>query len=104
MNRVLIVAGLGRCGSSLMMQMLQRGGMKCAGEFPAFEMPETNHCSISREWLSQFSGGAVKILDPHLCTIENTPAVVLWLSRDHWHQAKSQIKFFMMRSEEQTSE
>lgn len=98
--RIVIVAGLGRCGSSLMMQMLQAGGMKCAGEFPAFELPETNHQAIRTEWLEQFQGGAVKILDPHYCPVvpDFPPAVMLWMTRDFYHQAKSQMKFALMLS------
>lgn len=36
-QQTIVVAGLGRCGSSLMMQMLNAGGVSCLGESPGFE-------------------------------------------------------------------
>lgn len=90
---VLVVAGLGRCGSSLMMQMLQAGGMPCCGEFPAFELCE-HHREYPTEWWHQWHGKAVKLLDPHYSPIPNdVHYVTLWMRRDFYQQAKSQLKF-----------
>ena len=34
------VCGHGRCGSSMVMQMLDAGGFPCFGEYPAYEPEE----------------------------------------------------------------
>ena len=47
----LLVAGLGRCGTSLMMQMLAAAGLPCVGEFPAYEVPELNHRKPPLAWV-----------------------------------------------------
>lgn len=90
---VVLVAGLGRCGSSLMMQMLQAGGMPCCGDFPAFEVHEHRR-EYPSEWWHQWHGKAVKLLDPHYSSLPNdVHFVTIWLRRDFYQQAKSQIKF-----------
>jgi hypothetical protein len=38
---VIVVAGLGRCGTSLVMQMLAAAGLPCVGSFPDFEDDRT---------------------------------------------------------------
>lgn len=89
---IVIVAGLGRCGSSLMMQMLSAAGLRCAGEYPAFEPNEADRDRISGRWLSRFE--AVKILDPQRRRLPSgLNAIVLWLDRDVFQQAASQVKF-----------
>lgn len=90
---VIIVAGLGRCGSSMTMQMLYAAGIICVGQRPAFE---DDHClqRIEAKWLSQQSGRAVKILDPQRVGIpRGVDCAIIWLDRDAKEQAKSQIKF-----------
>lgn len=78
------------------MQMLAAGGMKCAGDFPAYEPPETNHGAMPEGWLWQWRGAAVKLLDPHYSPVEKgIPCAVIWMSRNLKQQAKSQIKFAM---------
>lgn len=91
---VIIVSGLARCGTSLTMQMLHSCGLRCAGEYPAFEAPETETVgrgSIRPEWLLQFD--AVKVLDPHRAPFPGINAMVIWLDRDIYQQASSQVKF-----------
>ena len=39
-DTILLICGHGRCGSSLVMQMLAAGGVKCAGKYPDFEPDE----------------------------------------------------------------
>lgn len=95
---ITIVAGFGRCGSSLIMQMLEAGGMPCAGEYPAFEDEHTGGeffegAELDRAWLSQMSGHAIKILDPHRGRIPVGDYHLVWCSRDQREQAKSQAKF-----------
>lgn len=90
----IIVAGMGRCGSSLLMQMLSSAGVKCLGEFPAFEPDET---SMSRDPASllKMGGTAMKILGPHRDAPKwrRFDAKIIWLNRDVKEQARSQVKF-----------
>lgn len=87
MDRPIVVSGFGRCGSSLVMQMLSAGGVQCLGRHPAFE---------SREVVCP--GQAVKILDPQRGA-EALPypipdgARVIWIDRDPSEQARSLAKF-----------
>ena len=90
---LIIVSGLSRCGTSLVMQMLQAGGVAVTGEYPAFELVEfTGPRELS--FLQKFKGHGVKIIDPHLFDWRGVPELkVIWLDRDPAEQAKSQIKF-----------
>jgi hypothetical protein len=96
MSYITIVAGFGRCGSSLVMQMLEAGGMPVTGNWPAFE---DERCSvvngrIDRDWLKTIPGHAIKVLDPQLIALPlDLSYRVIWCDRDHDEQAKSQIKF-----------
>lgn len=94
---VTIVSGFGRCGSSLVMQMLDAGGMRCAGIFPSFEDAAVTPGAVSTinaEWFAEQRGGAVKVLDPHICRPPNgVPIRAIWLDRDHRDQAASHAKF-----------
>lgn len=94
---VVIVAGLGRCGSSLTMQMLHTAGLRCAGAWPAFEPNEVDHRPVDEAWLRGFQGGAVKVLDPHLTPLPaGVPNLTIWLDRIPADQAASQAKFASM--------
>lgn len=92
---VLLVCGFGRCGSSLVMQMLDAGGYPVTGTRPAYEddvalLENRSHAS---RWRS-YAGRAVKLLDPHIGKIpRDIPFRALWLDRDRKEQAKSQAKF-----------
>lgn len=95
---ITIVSGFGRCGTSLVMQMLEAGGMPMTGIWPAFEAEESagilDGGSIDRAWLESVPGHAVKVLDPHRGSIPAGPDYrVIWCHRDHQEQAKSQTKF-----------
>jgi len=92
-----IVAGFGRCGSSLVMQMLQAAGVPCIGGFPDFEVPEVCACPVRMEWLNHYPEYAFKLLDPHRCTLpKELSACAIWLNRDTEEQAKSQVKFISL--------
>lgn len=96
--RVVIVTGFGRCGSSLVMQMLETGGIPCTGEYPAFEHELGSVIlsgeALTTEMLAPFAGHAVKLLDPHRGSLPVGPEYrVIWMSRDHAQQGKSQAKF-----------
>ncbi len=91
---VFLVCGFGRCGSSLVMQMLDAGGYRVTGEHPAYEdeivLAETQTPAM---WLP-YLGRAVKRIDPHVGSFPpNVPLRAIWLDRDHKEQAKSQAKF-----------
>lgn len=94
---VLFVAGLGRCGTTLVMTMLDAGGFPVAGPRPAYEPSEHwPGLKPDMDWLNAQGGRAVKWLDPtHAPTLpedlDRTP-VVLLLERDPRQQALSQIK------------
>lgn len=91
---LLLVAGLGRCGSSLCMQMLHAGGVPCAGEPPAFEPGEANALSVTVPWLADQRGTAVKLLDPQRApALGRLPAIAIFLTRDPGQQAASMAKF-----------
>lgn len=95
---VTVVTGFSRCGTSLMMQMLQAGG------YPTFSdhtvSYETDHALELPEnttWLKQCEGKAVKILEPQ----SHTPPAgldyrFLWMRRNAREQAKSQLKFMRL--------
>jgi hypothetical protein len=95
LSEVVVVAGLGRCGSSLTMQMLAAGGMPCIGEPPAFEdVRFTPGARVAEDWFASLIGNAVKVLDPHHVQLPKpAPARVIWLNRDYREQAASQAKF-----------
>lgn len=89
---VIIVAGLGRCGSSLTMQMLCAAGVPCVGRYPAFEEPWSSPLSFCPARFSSLSGHAVKILDPHLMPPLSGPRVAIFLTRNPREQAASMLK------------
>ncbi len=93
--KTILVCGLGRCGSSLVMQMLSAGGYPTAGTWPDFEDEATMAPNPTRaDWYKINQGKAIKVLDAHL----NPPPAgldyrVIWLDRHPMEQAKSIIKF-----------
>lgn len=93
---ILFVAGLGRCGTTMVMNMLAAGGMPCSGPAPAYETLRLSHRQVELPWVRAQAGRAVKWLDPHKVQILAhhlpTPPVIICLARDPQHQARSQIK------------
>ena len=89
---LVLVAGLTRCGTSLLLQMLHAGGFPIVpGHMgaPAFEHPAN---IMGDPALLAGAAGAVKWLDPQ----EHVPpraALSVFLRRDHRQQAKSMSKF-----------
>jgi hypothetical protein len=87
-DTTLAVAGLGRCGLTMTMQMLDAGGLDVWGEPPAYE---PNH------YVTAWSSDAVKLVDPignELSGLLPEPGRLkwLWLARDAKEQAKSMAK------------
>ena len=94
---ILIVAGFGRCGTTLMMHMLRAGGFACVGQSPAFEPDQMLPGSVDLKWLFQQSGRAVKWIDPQRTALnQNTftgrRPIIIHMTRDARQQAKSQVK------------
>lgn len=94
MTPCIVVAGMGRCGTSLMMQMLQAGGVPCEGEWPAFEVDAMTPAGFDPAAFDQRRGHAVKMIDPaRLAPVKLPHHVVIWMQRDFAQQARSVIKF-----------
>jgi len=87
-DTTLAVAGLGRCGLTMTMQMLDAGGLDIFGEPPAYE-PD--------HYAGAWKTDAVKLVDPignELSGLLPAPGTLqwLWLVRDPKQQAKSMAK------------
>lgn len=92
-DELIIVSGFGRCGTSLVMQMLHAGGIRCVGQWPAFEDEWTARHHNSAEWMAHAMGRAIKLLDPHRhVPPRDLPARGIWLDRSPREQAKSIAK------------
>lgn len=90
LSGLVLVSGLGRCGTSLMMQMLAAGGWPVYGPdestFPAFEHPVN-----TRGDHVPAGPGILKWLDPH--SFPPPPfSRAIFLVRDLREQARSQVK------------
>lgn len=94
---ILFVAGFGRCGTTMLMTMLDAGGFPVTGPRPGYELPEHwRDLKPDLPWLQAQGGRAVKWIDPMrslgaLPHLTPRPVVVL-MSRDLREQARSQIK------------
>jgi hypothetical protein len=89
---IIVVAGFGRCGSSLVMSMIEAMGIPIVGEAPAYEL----HTPSFRPeyWAEHYSGRAIKVLDPHIMRPPwGLKYKVIWLDRENGEQAKSHVKF-----------
>lgn len=93
---ILFVAGLGRCGTTMVMTMLDRGRFPVSGPRPAYEVDEMAPCRVNVAWVRDQSGRAVKWVDPLKATISRndlpTGPVVLHLRRSAREMAASQVK------------
>jgi hypothetical protein len=93
---ILFVAGLGRCGTTMVMHMLWRGGCPVAGDPPSFETDNISPYGVNLPWLRDQAGRAVKWIDPTVARIDrkDVPAkpTIICLTRDPKEQARSQLK------------
>jgi len=90
----IVVAGMGRCGTSLTMQMLDAAGIPCVGKRPAYETDASSMGGFDHAAFAGLSQVAIKLVDPANLTIRDMPNhIVIWLDREPREQAKSQIKF-----------
>lgn len=91
---ITVVTGCGRCGTSMVMQMLRAGGMRVVpDEGPAHEDQRAVTLPGEAAWLAECRGAAIKILDIHTFTPPPAhPYRFIVLTRDTAEQAASQIK------------
>lgn len=95
-----IIYGQGRCGTSLIMQMLAAGGAVVTGEWPAFEDDRYQRQLAGQGdwgWLRDLPPGAcLKALDADLLEPSLPPEVAergIFLRRNFYEQARSKAKF-----------
>jgi hypothetical protein len=92
---VVLVCGFGRCGSSVIMQMLEAGGHRITGLPPAYEHAAGSMTSFDPQWIARQHGTAVKVLDPHRPHLRFSAGYyrIIWAYRNRQEQALSQAKF-----------
>lgn len=89
----IVVTGLARCGSSLVMQMLEAAGVKCYGTAPYFWPANKTR---TKEEVEAMSDGAFKHIDPEDHKLpEGLKYRFIFLTRSRRQQTLSQLK--MMR-------
>lgn len=94
-GRTVLVAGLGRCGTSLVMRMLDVAGVTTIGDRPDWECMATQ-LQLETDpagWATAIRGRAVKLLDAHRYRLPPLGDYdLIWLYRDEREQAKSGLK------------
>jgi hypothetical protein len=93
---VIVVAGAPRCGSSLLMRMLHRGGLGVVAGLGhvSYEDDRAQDIPLSAAFLRECQGQAVKVLDPHRHQLAHEfDYDILWIHRDPIEQARSMVKF-----------
>src|SRR5690349_20800338 len=95
-EKTIIVSGLTRCGSSMMMQMLYSGGcpVSCAKGNELISGEHEDQLSTLKEIaLGLTDGKAVKCLDPHHWPLPpDKEYIIIWMRRDFKEQSKSIAK------------
>ena len=94
---ILFIAGAGRCGTTMVMTMLDKGGFPVAGSRPDYEIDQMSAGRVDHAWVRVQAGRAVKWIAPDLSPIrpadlQGVPAVTLMLHRDVREQAASVLK------------
>lgn len=93
---ITVVAGLGRCGSSMVMQMLVAGGMGATGAAgpPFWEDGRVTWLPSVSEWLRECEGKALKILGLNRMYPPDATNSFrwIWMDRERDEQVKSQHK------------
>ncbi len=88
-----VVTGGGRCGTTMLMQMLEAGGVPAIGKPPMYENEKWFVIRKNSDISFLEPGKCIKLLDIHRHFI---PAYLkvkyLYISRDVYQQAKSQLK------------
>lgn len=94
---ILFVAGFGRCGTTMMMSMLDHAGFPVAGPRPAYEVDQMiPFRGVDMDWLRAQSGRAVKWIDPLNARVSRnslpSAPVIIHMCRDTREMARSQVK------------
>lgn len=91
---VILVSGLGRCGSSMVCQMLAAAGLDVAGEYPAFEPRQARPTCFDGRWIAEQHGRVVKVLDPQAPMVRLRPGAyrIILITRNSRQQARSMVK------------
>ena len=92
---ITIVSGQPRSGTTLMMNMLHKGGLDVYADTHAgYESHAVVNIQKDNSFLHDCAGKAVKILHPHILHLPHKiPCKIIWMHRDPREQAKSQRKF-----------
>jgi hypothetical protein len=101
----LLVTGLGRCGTTLVMRMLSAGGAPVVGEASDFERFTVHDMADPALVAAEVRGRAVKVIEPHRMVKAHPllgvrPRHAILLSRDPVEQAKSQLNFVRTLAED----
>lgn len=94
---IVLVAGFGRCGTSMVMRMLDSGGFPVHPKngYPDYEDDIWFSGGVDLDWWRDKEGSAVKALEPCRIAWPNSSDLdfkVIWLKRNPLEQARSQIK------------
>lgn len=92
--RTVVITGLGRCGTTAIMRMLDAGGAPVDGEAPDYEIDAS--IRPTETWWRSVRGRVVKILNPHRLPdfiFDPDQVAFVMLRRDPEMQALSQLKF-----------
>ncbi len=96
MSSILLIAGLGRCGSTMVMEMLAAGGHPVVGSKPDFE-EEAALPTLRSRGPQVYVGSAVKVLEMHRGCLSSLPGGAryraVWLDRTPREQARSMSRF-----------
>lgn len=102
-KKILAVTGITRCGSTMMMRMLHRGGMEVlADTHTGYEDARMAALPTAWMWLEEARGKAVKLLDIHRFTpprgISETGRdfIFILMTRNQKQQAKSIAKMLRL--------
>lgn len=89
---IYVVAGIGRCGTTMLMRMLHAGGMTPATDNQVGY--ETENMTVAQRDIASFDGKLVKWLEPSRFKLpEGYDYKVIWMSRDFKEQGKSIAKW-----------
>lgn len=93
---ILFIAGFGRCGTTMAMTMLDRGGFPVSGPRPAYEVNEMSLLGVNIGWVNAQAGRAVKWVDPMVARINpaalTARPVIIHMMRPATEIAASQVK------------
>ncbi|MGR3219237.1 MAG: hypothetical protein ACUZ8H_05385 [Candidatus Anammoxibacter sp.] len=99
MTETIIIIGMTRTGTSLTMQMLDKGGLPTFGEYPAYEEKENSTFLITQQDIDDNAGNIMKVVDPLLAYkrgVQFDNCKFVFLTRNRTEQAKSIIKMAMI--------